>query len=48
MCRPQRPEGEEAAEEAAAEAENQGPPDNVAAAVRQPPRHDRGQRLSVI
>lgn len=48
MCGPQGPEGEEAAEEAAAEAEDQGPPDDVAAAVRQPPRHDRGQRLPVI
>lgn len=44
MCRPQRPEGEEAAEKAPAEAENQGPPNYVAAAVRQPPCHDRGQR----
>lgn len=48
MCRPQRPEGEEAAEKAPAEAENQGPPDHVAAAVRQPPCHDRGQRQSMV
>lgn len=48
MCRPQRPEGEEAAEKAPAEAENQGPPNYVAAAVRQPPCHDRGQRSFTI
>lgn len=48
MCRPQRPEGKEAAEKAPAEAENQGPPNHVAAAIRQPPCHDRGQRESTI
>ncbi|CAK6955457.1 chemokine (C-C motif) ligand 44 [Scomber scombrus] len=30
MCRPQRPEGEEVAEKAPAETENQGPPNHVA------------------
>lgn len=48
MCRPERPEGKEAAEKAPAEAANQGPPNHVAAALRQPPRHDRGQRESMI
>lgn len=43
MCRPQRPEGEEVAEEAPPETENQGPPNHVAASSRQPARHVRGQ-----
>lgn len=43
MCRPQRPEGEEVAEKAPAETENQGPPHHVAPPSRQPARHVRGR-----
>lgn len=42
MRRPQGPQGEETAEEAPAEAEDQGPPD-VAPSPRQPACHVRGQ-----
>lgn len=43
MRRPQGPQGEETAEEAPAEAEDQGPPDHVAPSPRQPACHVRGQ-----
>lgn len=43
MRRPQGPQGEETAEEAPAEAEDQGPPDHVAPSPRQSSRHVRGQ-----
>lgn len=44
MRRPQGPQGEETAEEAPAETEDQGPPDHVAPSPRQPARHVRGQK----
>ena len=47
MRGPQRPQGEEAAEEAPPEAEEQGPPDHVAHPARQPARHGGG-RLRLV
>lgn len=43
MRRPPGPQGEETAEEAPAEAEDQGPPDHVAPSPRQSSRHVGGQ-----
>lgn len=48
MRRPQGPQGEETAEEAPAEAEDQGPPDHVAPPARQSSRHVRGQAQAAM